>query len=136
MSSKPSLKKIKKDLEKLKKYETIIYGSYASNNLTPRSDIDIGIITREKDEKKNRKIWHNILGQAPEKYDIRVFELMPLNIKISIINNFKVVWGDRKEISEYFYHFRKLWKETKFRYKENQFKSWKEKLEILRKRKS
>ena len=56
---------IKTDLEFLKYYEVVVFGSYASNNTNVRSDIDIAVITREKDEDKCLKIWQEILGQAP-----------------------------------------------------------------------
>ena len=38
---------------------------------------------------------------------IRIFELLPLQIKISVIENCRVVFGDKLDISEYFYNFRK-----------------------------
>ncbi len=122
---------IKKDLSIFKDYEVVLFGSYASGKADIRSDIDIAIITREKDRKKGMELWKKVLGKAPENYDIKIFELIPLPIKASLFQNYKVVFGDRLDISEYFYEFRKLWNDMKYRFKENQFKSTKEKIIAL-----
>ncbi len=52
---------------------------------------------------------------APAVYDIRVFELLPLKIKASVMGNYIVLYGKLPEISEYFYHYRKLWDDCKHR---------------------
>ena len=129
---KPTLAQIKEDLNKLSKYEVVIFGSYCNGYFNQRSDIDIAIITRVTDPEKNKKIWWNLLSKAPEIYDLKVFELLPLELKIDIINNHIALFGNNLEISEYFYHFRKLWKDTQYRYYNNQFKNHKEKLQLLK----
>lgn len=136
MQSKKSLNEIRKELHLLKDYEVLVYGSYAKGRQTPRSDIDIAILSRKKDSASQIKIWKQSLGKLPECYDIKVFELLPLEIKIGVINSYKVVFGNSLEISEYLYHFRKLWNDVKFRFYENQFSSFKEKLKLLRKAKT
>jgi len=132
MNSKPSLAQIKNDLSELKNFEVAIYGSYATDVFTSRSDIDIAIITREKNPEKNIKIWKECLGKAAKLYHINVFELLPLPVKKNIMDNHIVVFGDKLEISEYFYHFRKLWEDIKIRYYENQFSSFREKIEKMK----
>lgn len=131
MSSKPSLKTIRKELRTLQKYDAVIFGSYASDYFTVKSDIDVAVITRQTNPEKNKTIWKNILGNAPTKYHINIFELMPLHLKTNIINNHHVLFGKGLDLSEYFYHFRKLWQDSKHRYYENQFKSIKEKMALL-----
>ncbi len=126
-----NITEIKNDLSFLNDYEVVLFGSYASGKVDIRSDIDIAIITREKDRKKAVKLWKKLLGKAPNNYDIKIFELLPLQIKASLIQNYKVVFGNRLDISEYFYDFRKRWNEVKYRFKENQFKSAKEKIMVL-----
>ncbi len=126
-----NLQEIKKDLSLLNDYEVVLFGSYASGKADIRSDIDIAIITREKDRKKAMELWNKVLGKAPENYDIKIFELLPLHIKASLFQNYKVVFGNRLDISEYFYEFRKLWNDMKYRFKENQFRSAKEKIMAL-----
>lgn len=131
MGSKPSLQTIRKDLRALQKYNAVIFGSYTSDDFTTKSDIDVAIITKQTNPEKNRTIWKNILGKARTKYHLNIFELMPLHLKTNIINNHKVLFGKDLEISEYFYHFRKLWQDSKHRYYENQFKSVKEKMALV-----
>ncbi|MEM2985143.1 MAG: hypothetical protein QXL24_07970, partial [Candidatus Jordarchaeaceae archaeon] len=49
--------------------------------------------------------------------------------------NYVVVFGDPLEISEYFYYYRRLWKDVEQRYKDNQFTSYKEVLQGIKRRK-
>jgi predicted nucleotidyltransferase len=126
-----SLQDIKTDLSFISDSEVIVFGSYANKKADKRSDIDIAVITREKDRIRCMEIWKGILGKAPEIYDIQIFELLPLHIKASITRNYDVVFGNRLDISEYFYDFRKLWNDIKYRFRENQFHSAKEKIIAL-----
>ncbi len=126
-----SLEDIRADWSFIKDYEVVVFGSYASKRADRRSDIDIAVITREKDRNRCVEIWKNILGKAPDIYDIKIFELLPLHIKASLIQNYEVVFGNSLDISEYFYNFRKLWNDIKYRIKENQFQSAKEKIKAL-----
>ena len=132
MTLKPSLKTIKADLSKLKEFEVIIYGSFCTSYFHQRSDIDIAVITRKNLPELNKKIWAELLGKAPDKYDVKIFELLPLEIKISAMKNYKVIFGDKLDISEHFYHFRKLWVDVAHRFYENQFSHFHEKAKALR----
>ena len=127
-----SLDEIRSDLSPLKQYWVVLYGSCVRGDSTPRSDIDVAVITQIKDRKENLKIFFEILGKVKPIYDIRVFELLPIHIKMEVIENYIVVFGDTLEISEYFYFYRKIWNDVKHRYRENQFKSIQEKLEGIR----
>lgn len=131
MNSTALLKKIRKDLHSFSKYDVVIFGSIAQGTGTHRSDIDIAVITRETDREKQTALWKRLLSKAPQCYHLNIFELLPLHIKAEIIENHRVVYGDASEIHEYFYHFRKLWKDTKGRYYANQFSSFKEKMEKM-----
>lgn len=91
----------------------------------------MGIITGISDPDKNKEIYFNLLGKAAEQYDLKVFELLPLDVKATVLDNYLVLFGDALEISEYFYHFRKLWDDTQHRYYANQFASVEEKLEAI-----
>ncbi|MFQ6072923.1 MAG: nucleotidyltransferase domain-containing protein [Methanosarcinales archaeon] len=128
------IKKIKEDLKPLDKYEVVIFGSYVKGECTKRSDIDLAVVTREFDKKKNLEIWKNFIGKVHPIYDLRIFELLPLKIKASVMNNYLVVFGERLEISEYFYKYRKLWGDCKRRIEENQFKNYKEKIWFIKRR--
>ncbi|TXT61665.1 MAG: hypothetical protein BAJALOKI3v1_760004 [Promethearchaeota archaeon] len=128
------MSKIKKDLRELKgRFDTIIFGSYLEDAMRPSSDIDIGIITYKSKMNENIEIQKELLGKFPLIYDIRVFELFPIDIKIQIIKNYEVLFGDILEISEYFYIFRKKWDDIKYRILENQFSSFQERLSLMKK---
>ncbi len=134
MSCRKSLSEIRRDLEPLRDYWVVVYGSYARNQCTPRSDIDVAVITKIRDPNANIKILWTLFSKIKPGYDVRIFELLPLPIKINVINNYIVIFGDPLDISEYFYFYRKLWKDVKPRYLANQFKSYKEILEGIRRR--
>ena len=128
------MKEIKNDLKELSKYEVVLFGSCVTGDATSRSDIDIAVITRIRDEKKNSKIWFYLLGKIPPIYDLKIFEMLPLHIKAEVMNNYIVIFGDRLDISEYFYYYRKLWNDVKFRYESNRITSHAERIKGLENR--
>ena len=131
--NKELLSKIKKDLEPLSKFEVVIYGSLVKGESTLRSDIDVAVITREKDEEKNMKTYWDIIGLNHEPYDIKIFELLPLYIKAQVLRDYIVLFGDVLEISEYFYSWWKIWRDMEKRYLENQDVNLKEIIKKIRK---
>ncbi len=135
MKSDNRIEEIKNDLSFCQKYWTVIYGSYITEHfISNRSDIDIAVITQKKDKETNLEIWNSLLGKAPPTYDIRIFELFPLYIQIEIINAHQVLFGDPLEISEYFYQYRKIWKDMELRVRESQFESIDEKIQLMKNR--
>ena len=115
-----------------KKYEIVLYGSQVEGGSRPDSDIDVAVITRENKIENNIKIQEDLFGIFPLNFDVRVFELFPIYIQISILENFKVIFGDILEISEYFYAFRKKWDDCKYRILSNQFSSHHERLNLIK----
>jgi len=75
------------------------------------------------------------MGEFDEKYDIKIFELLPLFIQIEVIENYQVLFGDKLDISEYFYHYRKIWEDMANRIESNRFTSVSEKMYLIEKRK-
>lgn len=136
MPSKKSLLQIKKDLAFLQDQEVLLYGSYASGKMGSRSDIDVALVTRSGDRQDNLRRWRSLLGQAPPPYDLKIFELLPLEVQITIADTSQVLFGDAGDISEYFYQFRRIWKDVQPRFRENQFHSFKEKAALLRRAKA
>jgi len=129
------LNKIRKDLAKLNQHSVVIYGSFLSKYYIPhKSDIDIAIITHHQEKDKNIAIWKELLGEFNEKYDIKIFELLPLYLKVEIIEDYRVLFGDPLEISEYFYHYRSIWKDMAHRITLNRFKNITEKIDLVEKR--
>jgi predicted nucleotidyltransferase len=123
------------DLKSLKKYHVVVYGSILSEYyISHRSDIDIAIITLNREKKRNMLILKNLVGQLNDKYDIKIFELLPLYLQIEIINNYQVIFGDPLDISEYFYQYRLIWKDMVHRIEVNRFNSISEKLQLLERR--
>ncbi|KAF5415363.1 MAG: hypothetical protein C5S48_06075 [Candidatus Methanogaster sp.] len=126
-----NLKQIKNDLALLRGYDVIIFGSYTTGDFREGSDIDIAIITRNNDYGRNLDILKSFIGMAPAIYDIRVFELLPLKIKASVMGNYIVLYGTLPEISEYFYHYRKLWDDCKHRVEAGYFGSYREQVTAI-----
>ncbi len=110
-----NINRIREDLSFLSDKEVVIFGSFVRGDFGPTSDIDIAIITRDKDKKKNLEIRIEALGRAPKCYDIHIFEELPLALKGIVIENYIVLFGDPLEIGMYFYHFRKLWEDFRHR---------------------
>ncbi len=131
MNLKLSLEKVRNDLTPLKAYEVVFYGSYAAGSARLQSDIDVAVLTRSSDPAHNRKVFARLLGKVPEKYDVKIFELLPLDVKASLMEQWRGIFGNELEMSEYFYHFRRLWEDCKHRYYENQFASAEEKMKAL-----
>ena len=125
-----SLKKIKDDLKPLSEFEVVLFGSYVTGEFREGSDIDVAVITRKRDFKENVQILRDLLGRVRPIYDIRIFELLPLNVKASVIENYVVIFGDELEISEYFYYWRKFCED--FRRRQYYCKSYKEKIKAVR----
>ena len=127
------LKNIKEKLKFFEeKYDAVIYGSYVEGGVRPNSDIDVAVLSYKTEKDENIKLHKELLGKFPLKYDIRIFELLPIYIQISIIKNYIVIFGDLLEISEYFYFFRKKWDDCKHRILSNQFSSYQERLLITK----
>ena len=105
----------------------LLFGSYVQNRPTRRSDIDICLI------KPSKGVLNALYEKFGGKYDIQIFENLPLYIKMDIIKHHITIYGDELELSEYFYFFRKLWKDMRLRIEENQFKTFEERMRYRRK---
>ncbi|RLI69847.1 hypothetical protein DRO91_02125 [Candidatus Heimdallarchaeota archaeon] len=114
------LERLKKDFSKLAKdpevLAILLYGSHARGEASSRSDIDICIVApKTKDQVELlRKAWREVGG----KYDLWLFEELPLYIQAEIIDTHKVVYcKDLPELFEYFYPYRKRIAEFRYRQK-------------------
>jgi len=100
----------------------LLFGSGAKGQLTSRSDRDFCIVIpglQEIGEKrlllKKKKIYVN-LDVVGKRYDIWLFEELPLYMKLQVIENHKVVFcSDLPTLYEYFYFYRKIWDDQKHR---------------------
>jgi len=121
---------LKRDFEMFKDdaLGILLFGSSARMEDVERSDIDICIVRPVNDGLLTE--MNRMLGG---KYDMKVFENLPLYIQIEIIRDHKIIYGDEVELSAYFYRFRRLWADIVPRVEYNQFDSVGERM-ILRKR--
>ncbi len=111
--------RVKKDFEPLLDdvLGILLYGSLAAGDDSERSDIDISIVAPTIDDKIgfSRRILSNV---RDARYDVRVFELMPLYLKAEVIEKGEVVYTKNIfKLYEYFYYFRKIWDDQKRRQK-------------------
>ena len=106
----------------------LLFGSRARLEDVERSDIDICIVRPVSDE-----VLTGIERTFGGKYDIKVFENLPLYIQIEIIRDHRTLHGDEIQLSEYFYRFRRLWADMALRVEYNRFSSIEERM-MLRKR--
>ncbi len=84
-----NLDKVIEGLSNLSFVEAImLFGSKINGNARKDSDIDIAVIT--KDISKNQEI--KILGFSSEKFDISIFNRLPLIIQFRIIRDGKVIF--------------------------------------------
>jgi len=114
------LEDLKKKLNLLKDHKDILavllYGSQLYEDyVTNRSDIDICVVA--PDCKDLVKLQLDLYGVVRDpKIDIKVFELLPLYLKIEIIESHEIIFAkDVPRLYEYFYKYRKIWKDQRYR---------------------
>lgn len=112
-------RRLKKDFSSLIQNDLVLgillYGSAAKDERTERSDIDVCVVAPGVHDKL--RFSRSIMAQVKdERYDVRLFELLPLYLKIQVIEEGEVIHArDVYELYEYFYSFRKLWDDQKER---------------------
>lgn len=121
--------KIEKIMEDFKPFKDevegiLLFGSSVKNQKTQRSDIDICLVKPKSDD-----ILFKVFEEVGGKYDVKIFEKLPLTLQIDIIKNHRVLFGDEVELSYYFYRYRKLWKDNKPRIEKHSFKNVEEMIE-------
>jgi len=79
----------------------------------------------------NQEVLCEVNRSLGGKYDIAIFERLPLYMQMEIISNYRIVYGEENEISAYFY--KKLWKDMVFRIRLNEFSNVHERM-VLRRR--
>ncbi len=114
MVEKKLIEQIERDFEmfKDKVLAILLFGSLVKNEQTAGSDIDVCLVVGSKDVKE---VFNLVLESGlTTKYDIKIFEMLPLKLKGEIIENHKVVWTkDAGELSYYLYKHRKVWDDQK-----------------------
>ena len=94
----------------------LLFGSYSKSKNTNRSDIDICIVAPKEDLHKLLSFVLQNINVEANKYDIRIFNELPLYIKIHIIEDGLLIYSYNKlDLYEFFYIYRKLWDDQKHR---------------------
>ena len=109
---------VKTDFKKLAKNNEIqailLFGSTVTGDRTARSDVDVCIVVPTAQDRVEilRSAWRHIGG----KYDLWLFEELPLYIQAEVIQHHQVLHrSDLPALFEYFYPFRKLISDMKYR---------------------
>jgi uncharacterized protein len=114
MAERVILKEIEKDFEcvKEKTLGIVLFGSRADKTHHAESDIDVCLVAGEYPP---GKLFQEVLKtNLSAKYDVKIFELLPLKLKGSILENHRVVWSrDPSGLSYYFYKVNRLWDDQK-----------------------
>ena len=111
---------IKKDFEFLKNDKRIqavlLFGSKIGASSNKRSDIDVCVVAPKQKPSVILKTVFRKLDTESKRYDICVFEELPLYLKEEVIEDHKIIFSrDKYKLYEYFYFYRKLWKEQEHR---------------------
>lgn len=94
----------------------LLYGSYLMDKETSRSDIDICIVAPNEDIHQLISFILQNVNVTSKKYDVRVFQELPLYIKIQVIENGELLYSANElDLYEHFYLYRKLWNDQKHR---------------------
>jgi len=96
----------------------LLYGSFTKDKNTNKSDIDICIVAPNEDLHQLLSFVLQNINVGAKKYDIRIFNELPLYIKIHIIEDGLLIYSSNKlDLYEFFYIYRKLWDDQKHRQK-------------------
>ena len=75
----------------------LLFGSFADNSFTKRSDIDICVVFKKDLSLKDATEFRiRVSGELAEKADIQVFNILPQKIKRDIARNHKVLYRENE----------------------------------------
>ncbi|MFQ6124675.1 MAG: nucleotidyltransferase domain-containing protein [Candidatus Heimdallarchaeota archaeon] len=104
-------RELKEDFKELAKdneiHAILAFGSSVSGENTARSDVDVCIVAPAAQDRVEvlRRAWRQVGG----KYDLWLFEELPLYIQAEILQNHQILYcSDIPALFEYFYPVRKL----------------------------
>lgn len=109
----------------------LLFGSKVEGEYHAKSDFDIAVVVPgasnfyydcegviDKDVSSGkvlRKVFRKV-NTVSKNYDVHIFEELPLKIQMDIIENHEVIYtSDKPGMYEYFYNYRKLWKDQRHR---------------------
>ena len=96
----------------------LLYGSFTKDKNTNKSDVDICIVAPNEDLHQLLSFILQNINVSAKKYDVRIFNELPLYIKIHIIEDGLLIYSSNKlDLYEFFFIYRKLWDDQKHRQK-------------------
>ncbi len=114
MAERINIKSIEKDFSGFKDriLGILLFGSRADGTQSKRSDIDVCLVAGKDN---TNKLFGDVLKtDLTERYDIKIFELMPLKLKGSVLENYRIIWAkDRNELEYYLYKTARIWNDQK-----------------------
>jgi len=72
-----------------------VYGSSVSGKATERSDIDIALYYDITDKKELYDLQFLVSGSFPDKYDIHMFRLLPLYVRVEVFKGTLLYTDDK-----------------------------------------
>lgn len=123
MAGEDALAWIKRDLEFLNKPHwekrllgVLLYGSWARGEAGEGSNIDLCIVVPQTSGRAG--LWREFISHLrDQRYEVRIFEMLPLHIKMAVIDEGVVLHSrDDLELWEYFSPFRREWEDQKHRH--------------------
>lgn len=91
-----------KNLKKLGVFDRvnfiILFGSQANGKPTPMSDIDI-CLSLDMNAKERTKTRIKLLGELNSKYDIQIFEDLPLRVKMGALKGNLLYCKDKEKLT-------------------------------------
>lgn len=95
----------------------LLYGSMATGQAGPGSDIDLSLVIPKESDAVRAELWGKFIGQLrDDRCDVRVFELLPLNIRAAVMEDGVVLHSrDELELYEYFHPIRREWEDQRHR---------------------
>ena len=76
--------------------EIILFGSYAENDPTFRSDVDLAVKFNKIGVSKATEFRINILGSVSDKVDVQIYNVLPEKIKREIDKYGKVIYKSKE----------------------------------------
>lgn len=96
----------------------LLYGSQALGEAGPDSDIDLCLVIPEESDAVRAELWRKFIAKLrDDRFDVRIFELLPLHIKAEVMEKGIVLASrDEPELYEYFHPFRREWEDQRHRH--------------------
>jgi len=111
-----NLDTIRLDLSALSNKDVLLFGSFVTGEFREGSDIDISILSHSENIEVMIDLKTKLLGTIPDYYDISIFEALPTIVKASVLQNYKVLFGNPLEIGEYLRTYWKEWQDYSYRF--------------------